>query len=145
MITVKMECFLNFGRYELCDAIYTCVFRQFRFQSKTQQNCLGKTVLKMWSQKSTSRTSLVPRIRPRFWTLLCFFCLFFLHFFLKVVLWTHRLFFTNLRPHFENSFPSTFYFLLLNLKCLETCVNCVTKCTTAKFAPWKSKFQAFPI
>ena len=39
------------------------------------------------------------------------------------------------------------FFLLqyLTLKCLEVCVNCVTKCVTAKIYPLKIKFQAFPI
>ena len=68
----KRETYLSyFGRYAICDAIYTC---------------LGKTVLKMWSQKSTRSTSFVLQICQRLLPLSClilFFFLFFILFFLN--------------------------------------------------------------
>ena len=48
----------------------------------------------MWSQKSTRSTSF--------------------DFLLKVVLWTNRLVFTNLRPHYQNSFFFNFFFFLFS-------------------------------
>ena len=35
--------------------------------------------------------------------------------------------------------------IFLTLGCIQTCVNCVTKCVMAKIYPLKIKFQAFPI
>ena len=70
---------------------FTHVSRHPRVSSRKQKkNSLGKTVLKMWSQKSTRTNSFVPRSRQRLLTLSFFFFAFFLHFFLKVVLWTNR-------------------------------------------------------
>ena len=102
-----------------------------------------KTVLKMWSQKSTRRTSLVPRVCQRLYTLSFYFFVF--AFFSKSIYFlTNRLFCHKSGATFSKQFSlnNLFCFLLVNLQCLDTFVNCVTKYVTVKFTPWKSKFQA---
>ena len=44
---------------------FTHVSRHFAILSRKQKKCLEKTVLKMWSPKSSRKTSFVPRIRQR--------------------------------------------------------------------------------
>ena len=101
-----------------------------------KKNSLRKTVFKMWFQKSTRSTSLVPRISQRLWTL----SFFFLHLFPKVFLWTHGPFVNKSETPFSKQFSlNIFLNFHFNL------YNCVTKCVTAIFTPWKSKFQALPI
>ena len=72
----------------------------------------------MWSQKST-RTSFVPRICQRLWMLSCFFLFLFfsflffsklLHVFLKVVLWTHKTFFTQMWDNILKMFSLNIFF-----------------------------------
>ena len=41
------------GRYALCDAFYTCFQTSWSLLQKTNKKCLGKTVMKMWSQMLT--------------------------------------------------------------------------------------------
>ena len=61
----------------------------------------------------------------------------FFLFFLKVFLWTHI--------SFLQIWNILFSFQLQTQKCLKSCLNCVTKCITSIFTPWKSKFPAFSI
>ena len=113
---------------------------EFRIENK--KSFLGKTVLKMLSQKFLNRTSFVPTIqdKKRFYVLVLFlvdfsFCTFFKSSFVD----TKNLFAHKSETTFQNSFPLHFFivFLFITLGCLETCVNWVTKCVTAKIYPMK--------
>ena len=99
----------------------------------------------MWSQKITKRTCFVPKIRQRLGRLLCFLSFeLFLVFALSSkssFVDTSTFFLTNLRPHFQNSFPFFFVLVILTLQCLKTCVTGVTKCVTAKLYPPEVKFS----
>ena len=117
---------------------FSHVLWNFRVWSRKQnKKCLGKTVLKISSQKSTGRTNFVPRIRQRM-LMFSWFFIFFLHFFLKVILWSNRPLFhkseTTLSLKF--SFNICFGFFTLNSRISkETCVNCLTNCLTAEIYP----------
>ena len=59
------------------------------------------------------------------------------------VLWTNRPFFfykSETTFSIQFSLKNLVCFLLQTLGCLKTCVNCVTKCVTAKIYPLKIKF-----
>ena len=56
---------------------------------------------------------------------------------LRLIIGTKQVIFVNF------SIFSFLFFLFQALKCLATCVNCFTKCLTAKFTPFKAKFQSF--
>ena len=89
---------------------------------------LKKTVLQIWSQKSTRITSFVPRIVQSFW----FFFFFSFLTFLEII-------FVDKYTSFWKQFCLKFNFCLIFQAqgCLETCVNVngVTKCVTTKFYP----------
>ena len=52
---------------------FTHVFRHFRVQNKNQNTKkIGKTVMKIWSQKLTKRTSFALITHQKLWTLLLF-------------------------------------------------------------------------
>ena len=97
------------GGVNLAVTQFTHVSRHFRAWNRKQKKSLGKTVLKIWSQKFTKITCFVPIIRQRLQLLLCLLVFFvvFLHFLLKVVLWTHQLyFFWQIWDHiFKTIFP----------------------------------------
>ena len=81
-----------------------------------EKNNLRKT-LKMWSQKSTRRTSFVLRTRQILWALSWFLFFFiFLSFFLKVVLWTNKRFFHKFDTTFLKQFFRNFLFLFSTVK-----------------------------
>ena len=118
---------------------FTHVSRHLRAWNRKQKNCFGKTVLKCGLRNSQKKTCCVPIIRQRLGTLLCllvfFFILFFLflHFFLQVVFFDTPAFYSQILDHiFKTVFPQDlFCFVIYTLKCLETCVNAVTKCVKA--------------
>ena len=104
-------------------------------QLENKKNCLGKTVLKIWSQICEKMASFVHQMTLKKK------CIFFqsrfmdkyshfskAHFFVKVVLWTNEAIFPQIRDHiFKTVFPKQFFFCFLfeAQECLETCVNCV--------------------
>ena len=101
----------------------------------------------MWSQKFTKRTKFVLISRQRLWALLWFLvlsCFYFLNFFLKLVLWTHKLFSSQIwNRSFKTVFSKHFFFPLVNSRMSKTCVNCVTKCKGPTYTPLKSNFTNF--
>ena len=135
-----------FGRYILCDNIYTCFWHSI-VKNRKQKNCLWKTVLKMCSQicrkkayvstksllekssktKNNKKNLNTRSVHNRWW-----------------LIRPKLVFFGNF---WDRIFPQEFFFIfifILNFKCLETCVNCVTNSVTAKIAPfnpilWSSK------
>ena len=78
---------------------FTHVSRHSGVQSRKQNENLGETVKKMWSQKSTRRTSFVPESTKIVNVFNVFFTLF-----LKVVLWTVRPFFFTFETKFSKQF-----------------------------------------
>jgi hypothetical protein len=107
-------------------------------------------ILKFWIEKKIIRENcfgnVVSEILKRTSFYVFFFFFFsFRTFFLKVVLWTHRLFSHKSETTFSKLFFLKIFlnFLFLTLGCLETCTNCVTKCVTAKIYPLKIQFYKF--
>ena len=121
---------------------FTHVCRHFEAYCRKQkqnlrENCFENVVSEIY-QENLFCPQNPPKILNVFMVFQFYFIL-FLHFFLKVVLWTHRPFFLKSETTFSKQFSlnNFFCFLLYTPKCLETCVNCVTKCVTAKIYPMK--------
>ena len=82
-----------------------------------RENCFESVVPKMHKKK---KTSMVPWIRLR--TLLCFFLFFFhgfclyLHFFLKVILWTHMPFVHKSETSFSKLFSVNIFLFVFYSK-----------------------------
>ena len=87
-----------------------------RIENKNN-NYLGKTVLKISSQKSIRRTSFVSRLCLKLWSFhgFIFIFLFFIicTFSKRSFVDSKTIFVTNLRQYFQNSFPYTIAFCFL--------------------------------
>ena len=118
----------------------TNVSRHPRVWKESTISCLGETVWKIWSQKSTRRTTFVPRRRQRLLNILWCLVFSFVQFF--ALLWTNKQLFWNKsdNTNFKFSLHNFFFFSFLNSRLSKTCVNCVTKCVTVQIYPHGSPF-----
>ena len=99
-----------------------------------RENCFENVVSKIHKNYQFCPNNL-PKIGNAFMLIFFFqffsFCIFF-----KIVLWTHQLFFIfdKSETTFSKQFSPTFQFcfVIYTLKCIELCVNGVTKCVTAQ-------------
>ena len=116
---------------------FTHVSRHFLTWNRKKKK-IGKTVWKVWSQKFTKITCFIPIFCQRLGPLLLFFIFFYYYFFSsKSCFVDTSSFFDKSETTFSKQFSLIFFvcFLIYTLKCLETCVNGVTKCITAQFYP----------
>ena len=118
----------------------------FELCKENKKNCLGKTVLKMWSQICEKMPYYVQQIALKkkcAFKFLRFMCFYFFALFFKLISCTN----TAILPKnwdniFKTVFPSfLFCFLWKAQKCLETCVNCVWNCVTPLFTPLEVQFS----
>ena len=109
------------------------VSRHFEVCSKNKNTCLGKTVLKMWSQIYQKKIAYLSIKLPlekspkkNIYIYIKTFTIFGSFWQISDT--------TFSKPFSRNIF---FNFLFQTPKCLETCVNCVKKCVTGKTYPTK--------
>ena len=137
---------VNFGRYALCDTIFTCFQTFWSFEQRTKkmfrENCFENVVSEIYQ-----KNQLCPQNPPKIvnvFIVFCFYSFQLSHFFLKVVLWTHKPHFFKSETTLSKQFSQNNFFLFstVNSKMSRNMCKFHPKVRNGHFYPMKFQISS---